>query len=277
MTVRELLAWGRHRLQSQPAGPLETEILVCHVLDVSRAWLFANPEQVLDSAPLKASQELIERRVNGEPVAYLTGKREFWSMPLRITPDVLIPRPETELLVEVVLEAIPPTANWRIADLGTGSGAIALALALERPGCEVHATEYSHAALALARENGRLFAPGRVRFHKGSWLAPLTGKFEVLVSNPPYVAASDPHLQRGDCRFEPADALTPGRDALAAIRHIADESRLYLQQGGLLAFEHGHDQGEALRQLMAELDYIDLQTYKDMESRERVTTGTFGE
>ena len=277
MTVRELLAWGRQRLQSQPAGQLETEMLVCHVLGVSRAWLYANPEGVLDPARLEAARELIERRVNGEPVAYLTGEREFWSMPLKVSPDVLIPRPETERLVEVVLEAIPPSANWRIADLGTGSGAIALALAIERPGCEVHATEYSHAALALARENGRLVAPGRVRFHKGSWLAPLRGKFEILVSNPPYVAANDPHLQQGDCRFEPADALTPGRDALAAIRHIADESRLYLQQGGLLAFEHGYDQGEALRQLMAELGYIDVRTHQDLENRERVTTGTFGE
>ena len=277
MTVRELLSWGRQRLQSQPAGPLEAEILVCHVLGVSRAWLYANPERVLDPARLEAGRDLIERRVSGEPVAYLTGEREFWSMPLKVSPDVLIPRPETELLVEIVLKAIPPSADWRIADLGTGSGAIALALALERPGCEVHATEYSHAALALARDNGRRIAPGRVRFHKGSWLAPLTGKFEVLVSNPPYVAANDPHLQQGDCRFEPADALTPGRDALAAIRHIADESRLYLQQGGLLAFEHGHDQGEALRQLMAELGYINVQTQTDLENRERVTTGTFGE
>lgn len=277
MTVRELLAWGRQRLRSQPAGPLETEVLVCHAMGVSRAWLYANPERELNPAQLLAGQDLIERRVNGEPVAYLTGEREFWSMPLKVSPDVLIPRPETELLVEIVLKATPPSADWRIADLGTGSGAIALALALERPGCEVHATEYSLVALALARENGRLIAPGRVRFHRGSWLAPLTGKFEVLVSNPPYIAANDPHLLQGDCRFEPADALSPGRDALAAFRHIADESRLYLQPAGLLAFEHGYDQGEALRQLMAELGYINVQTHEDLENRERVTTGTFGE
>ncbi len=277
MKIRELLPWGRQRLENQPAGQLETEVLVCKALGVERAWLYANPEAALNPSQLKASQDLIDRRVNGEPVAYLAGEREFWSMLLKVTPDVLIPRPETELLVETVLEAIPETAQWRIADLGTGSGAIALALALERPGCEIHATEYSQAALFLARENGRAIAPGRIRFHQGSWLAPLQGKFEVLVSNPPYVASNDTHLQQGDCRFEPADALTPGRDALAAIRHIADESRLYLQPGGLLAFEHGYDQGEALRRLMAEFGYVSVKTHKDLEHRERVTTGIFGD
>lgn len=275
MNVRELLAWGRQRLKSQPAGQLETDSLVCKALAVERAWLYANPEAGLSPAQLKASKDLIDRRFRGEPVAYLTGEREFWSMRLRITPDVLIPRPETELLVETVLAAIPKTAHWRIADLGTGSGAIALALALERPGCEVHATEYSEAALCVARENGRSIAAGAVRFHQGSWLAPLTGKFEVLVSNPPYIASNDAHLQLGDCRFEPADALTPGRDALAAIRHIADESRHYLQPGGLLVFEHGYDQGEVLRILMAEFGYISVKTHRDLENRERVTTGVF--
>jgi release factor glutamine methyltransferase len=276
MNVRELLAWGRQRLESQPAARLEAEILVCKALGVERAWLYANPEQLLDPSQLTACEGLIERRCKGEPVAYLIGEREFWSMRLKITPDVLIPRPETELLVETVLEAIPPAAQWRIADLGTGSGAIALALALERPDCEVHATEYSGAALTLARENGRLLAPGRVRFHQGSWLAPLQGKFDVLVSNPPYIAFNDPHLQQGDCRYEPADALTPGRDALAAFRHIADESRHCLQRGGILAFEHGFDQGEALQRLLAEFGYRRVKTHKDLEKRDRVTMGIFG-
>jgi len=275
MNVRELLSWGRRRLKSQPAGQLEAEILVCNALGVSRAWLYANPEAMLEPAKLKAGKDLIERRVSGEPVAYLTGEREFWSMSLKITPDVLIPRPETESLVEAVLEMIPSSAAWRIADLGTGSGAIALALAVERPGCEVHATEYSQAALQLARQNAKTIAPGKVQFHRGSWLSPLQGTFDVLVSNPPYVAANDPHLQQGDCRFEPADALTPGRDALAAIRHIADQSRHYLQPGGLLALEHGYDQGEVVRQLLAELGYSSVSTRKDLENRDRGTLGRF--
>jgi len=276
MNVRELLAWGRQRLESHSAGPLEAEVLACKSLGVSRAWLYANPGSQPDDDQQTAYRGLVERRVAGEPVAYLTEVREFWSMPLKVSPDVLIPRPETELLVEIVLEAIPRAAQWRIADLGTGSGAIALALAIERPGCEVHATEYSQAALCLAQENGRLIAPGRVRFHHGSWLSPLQGRFDVLVSNPPYIASNDPHLQLGDCRFEPADALTPGRDALAALHHIADEARHYLRPGGLLAFEHGFDQGMVVRKLMIELGYSGVVTRTDLEKRDRATVGNFG-
>lgn len=277
MNVRELLSRGRQRLQDQPAGRLETDILVCRALGVSRAWLYANAEAELQREQVEAGQGLIERRREGEPIAYLTGEREFWSLPLKVTPDVLIPRPETELLVETVLNAAPRSAAWRIADLGTGSGAIALAVAVERPGCEIHATETSEAALRVARENGNAIAPGRVHFHLGSWLSPLQGKFEILVSNPPYVAADDAHLQQGDCRFEPPQALTPGHDALAAIRHIADESRHYLAPGGLLTFEHGHDQGEAVRGLLKDFGYHDARTLKDLENRDRVTSGRLAE
>lgn len=274
--MRDLLDWGRGKLAGQPAGQLEAEILICKTLGVSRAWLYANPESCPEAAQSSDYKDLVQRRVQGVPIAYLTGQREFWSLPLKITTDVLIPRPETELLVETVLQSIPADADWRIADLGTGSGAIALAIATERPHCEIHATEYSQAALRLARENGRMIAPGRVQFHQGSWLAPLQGKFQVLVSNPPYIAANDPHLQLGDCRFEPVDALTPGDDALAAFRHIADESRRYLQTGGMLAFEHGYEQGEALRHLLAGLGYQNVETRKDLENRERVTLGKTG-
>jgi release factor glutamine methyltransferase len=273
MNVRQLLDWGRGQLLEQTAGPLEAEILICSVLDVSRAWLYANPEFCPETAQITRYEGLIKRRARGVPIAYLTGQREFWSLSLKVTPDVLIPRPETELLVETVLEVIPADVAWRIADLGTGSGAIALALATERPRCEIHATEYSRAALRLAVENGQAIAPGRVRFHLGSWLAPLQGKFQVLVSNPPYVTADDPHLQQGDCRFEPVCALTPGRDGLAAFREIADASRRYLEKGGLLAFEHGYDQGDALRQLMSDLGYCRVETREDLEDRERVTFG----
>lgn len=276
MNVRELLAWGRLRLQGQPAGPLEAEILCSKILQADRAWLYANPGHPLEPSQENAYRELVERRVHGQPIAYLTGEREFWSLPLKVSPDVLIPRPETELLVEVVLARIPQNAAWRIADLGTGSGAIALALATERPNCEIHATEYSKVALHLAKQNGKAIAPGRVRFHRGSWLKPLEGKFDVLVSNPPYIASGDSHLQKGDCRFEPTLALTPGRDALTAIRHLTDDSRHYLTAGGLLAFEHGYDQGEAVRQLMIDLGYRDVLTQKDLEKRDRVTLGMYG-
>ena len=273
MKAGELLDAGRRQLRIQPVGRLEAEILLGEVLCVSRAWLYANPEKELEPGQEEAYLELIARRENGEPIAYLTGHREFWSLPLAVTKDVLIPRPETELLVEAVLGFIPESANWRIADLGTGSGAIALALASERPGCEIHATECSKAALAVARNNGQAIAPGRVEFHLGSWLAPLEGKFQALVCNPPYIAADDPHLQCGDCRFEPEAALSPGHDALAAIRHVAGESPHYLAPGGMLAFEHGYEQGAEVRKMLVELGYTNVRTYKDLEQRERVTSG----
>jgi release factor glutamine methyltransferase len=273
MNVRELLAEGRKQLAAQPVGGLEAETLLGEVLEVNRAWLYANLEQCPAQHLNARFLELIGRRKDGEPLAYLTGTREFWSLPLKVTADVLIPRPETELLVETALAYIPANAAWRIADLGTGSGAIALAIASERPNCEIHATEYNKAALEVAKENAQILAPERVKLHPGSWLSPLTGKFQLLVSNPPYVASNDPHLQQGDCRFEPADALSPGRDALAAIRHIASESLHYLEQGGLLAFEHGYDQGVAARQILMELGYRDVCTSKDLEQRERVTSG----
>jgi len=273
VNVKELLARGRAQLEDLPLGRLEAEILLGEVLGVSRAWLYANPEQTPASKESGRFLDLVRRRENGEPIAYLTGFREFWSLPLKVTTDVLIPRPETELLVETVLAFIPEDTAWRIADLGTGSGAIALAIASERPLCEIHATEYSETALKVAQENGQVITPGRVQFHLGSWLTPLEGRFQVLVSNPPYIPLDDPHLQRGDSRFEPAEALTPGQDGLAAIRHISGEALPYLAHGGMLTFEHGYDQGNEVRQILLKLGYSDVNTRKDLENRERVTSG----
>jgi len=273
VSVGNLLAEARRRLGNASAAALEADLLLAHVLDVDRAWLFANREQDVSASKQRIFRELVARRSGGEPIAYLTGEREFWSLPLKVTPDVLIPRPETELLVETALEFIPPGANWRVADLGTGSGAIALAIACERPYCDVHATELSEAALAVAARNIEAIAAGRVRLHRGSWLQPLQGRFRVIVANPPYVAANDPHLSEGDCRFEPAAALTPGPDGLAAIRQIARDALPCLEAGGLLAFEHGFDQGEGARQLLRELGYRQVETRKDLEGHERVTAG----
>jgi len=273
VNVKELLARGRAQLEKQPQGRLEAEILLGETLGVNRAWLYANSEQTPATKQCVKFLDLVGRRKNGEPIAYLTGYREFWSLLLKVTADVLIPRPETELLVETALAFIPEDTKWRIADLGTGSGAIALAIASERPLCEIHATEYSEAALLVAQENGQSIAPGKVQFHLGSWLTPLEGRFQALVSNPPYIAADDPHLQRGDCRFEPGEALTPGPDGMAAIRHIASESPRYLEHGGMLAFEHGYEQGSEVRQMLVDLGYRDVETQKDLEQRERVTSG----
>jgi len=271
-----LLAAGRTLLSGQPEGRLEAEILLGEVLGVDRAWLFAHPEHPCDEAQVCRFMELARRRKTGEPVAYLTGRREFWSLPLKVTDDVLIPRPETELLVETVLNLVPPEACWRIVDLGTGSGAIALAIAHERPHCEIHATDYSEAALRVAKTNAAALAPGRIEFHHGSWFEPLTGTFQVIVSNPPYVAENDPHLDRGDCRFEPSRALTAGPEGLEAIRTIASESRRYLSAGGWLAFEHGFDQGKKVRDLLGKLGFQEIRTTTDLEGRERVTVGKWG-
>jgi release factor glutamine methyltransferase len=273
ISVRSLLLEARKRLGPGPATALEAEVLLGSLLEVDRGWLFANGERPVSPAEVLGYRKLVERRASGEPIAYLTGVREFWSLPLQITPDVLIPRPETELLVEVALDFVPADAAWRIADLGTGSGAVAIAIAVERPACEVHATESSTAALAVAALNVDTLAPGRVALYRGSWLDPLDGRFRLVVSNPPYVAEGDPHLGEGDCRFEPRAALTPGPDGLAAIRQIASESLPRLEPGGLLAFEHGFDQGEAARVLLRGLGYVNVSTRKDLEGRERVTSG----
>ncbi len=272
-TVGDEIKAARKSLGTGPVAALEIDVLMAHVLRVARPWLFANREQVLPPQARRDFRHLLARRIAGEPIAYLTGRREFWSLPLRITPDVLIPRPETELLVEVALQNIPADAAWRVADLGTGSGAVAIAIARERPSCEVHATECERTALEVAGHNVRNLAPGRVHLHLGSWLEPLPGRFHVIVCNPPYVAADDPHLDAGDCRFEPRKALTPGPDAMAAIRRIANDAVAWLEPGGLLAFEHGCDQGHDSRSLLINLGYGDVCTRQDLEGRDRVTVG----
>ena len=271
MKIRDLLAEARALLADSATGRLESEVLLGRVLGVTRAHLYANPGSVPGIRQRAEFLQLVKKRQRGEPIAYLTGQREFWSLPLKITPDVLIPRPETELLVEATLARVPADAQWRIADLGTGSGAIAIALASTLKHCEVHATEISAAALAIAMENAQVIVPGRIQFHKGSWLSPLQGLFQLIVSNPPYIALDDPHLQKGDVRYEPVSALSPGNDGLAAIRQIAVNSLPLLRDGGMLAMEHGFDQGKKVRSILNKLDYKALETLRDLAGLERVT------
>lgn len=273
MNIGELLADARALLAEATISRLESELLLGHVLGVSRAHLYANPKAVTNTRQRASFLQLVQRRRRGEPIAYLTGRREFWSLALKVTPDVLIPRPETELLVEAALDRIPADAQWRVADLGTGSGAIAIAIASMRKRCEVHATEISAAALAIAMENAEAIVPGRIRFHQGSWLSPLQGLFQLIVSNPPYVAMDDPHLQQGDVRYEPLTALSPGHDGLAAIRRIAADSLPLLDQQGWLAIEHGFEQGEKVRNIMQGLGYASTGTIKDLADLERVSLG----
>lgn len=273
MNIGELLADARALLAEATISRLESELLLGHVLGVSRSHLYANPKAVTNTRQRASFLQLVQRRRRGEPIAYLTGRREFWSLALKVTPDVLIPRPETELLVEAALDRIPADAQWRVADLGTGSGAIAIAIASMRKRCEVHATEISAAALAIAMENAEAIVPGRIRFHQGSWLSPLQGLFQLIVSNPPYVAMDDPHLQQGDVRYEPLTALSPGHDGLAAIRRIAADSLPLLDQQGWLAIEHGFEQGEKVRNIMQGLGYASTGTIKDLADLERVSLG----
>lgn len=272
MTVAEMLASAARRIGGSEAR-LEAELLVAHALGRSRAWLYAWPERVLDAPELERCERLVAARERGEPVAYLTGHREFWSLDLEVTPDVLIPRPETELLVERALAAIPREANAQVADLGTGSGAIALAIAHERPRARVLATDASAAALAVARANATKLELGNVEFALGDWCTALGDRsFDVIVSNPPYIAEDDPHLALGDLRFEPRPALASGRRGLDAIARIVECAGSHLASRGYLMFEHGLDQGAPVRELMARHGFIDVETARDLAGHERVTS-----
>ena len=274
-SIEDLLQQACTKLTaSMESSRLEAEILLAHLLGRSRTWLRTWPEHVPDAEQQQAFEALLQRRAAGEPIAYLTGERDFWDMRLRVTPDTLIPRPETELLVELALQRIPRNAAWRIADLGTGSGAIALALARERPACHVIATDISTAALAVARDNAARLGVGNIEFRHGPWLAPLAGEhFQLIVSNPPYVHPDDPHLTRGDLRFEPATALGSAPDGLRDIREIARQARGHLQSGGWLLLEHGYDQGPAVRDILVTQGYGEPTTHTDLSDHPRVTAG----
>ncbi|MGH8447409.1 MAG: peptide chain release factor N(5)-glutamine methyltransferase [Solimonas sp.] len=250
---------------------LDAELLLGHVLALSRAQLFSRLHDELPAADLARFEPLVQRRRRGEPVAYLTGSQGFWSLTLEITPAVLVPRPETELLVDCALERLPAERALDVADLGTGSGAIALALAAERPRARVVATDVSPEALAVARRNA-LQAGLRIDFREGSWWLPLAGRqFDLVVSNPPYIARGDPHLDA--LRHEPLLALTDGADGLQALREIVAGAPAQLRDGGWLLVEHGYDQGEAVRGLFAAAGFGDIATRRDLEGRERISGG----
>jgi len=271
--IKNLLAMAREKLADSPSARFDAEILMAHVLESTRSFLYANPELELPHNRSEAFKKLVRQRAAGHPVAYLTETAEFWSLPLKITPAVLIPRPDTECLVEAALSKIPPQADWRIADLGTGSGAIALAIASERPKCEIHATDISRDCIEVARDNTSRLGLGHVHLHCGSWHEPLRGKFHVIVSNPPYIDADDPHLGQGDLRFEPRQALTPGTDGMSAIRIISQHAGSILVKGGWLMFEHGWQQAAATVEVMKNAGFERIQTFRDLQGHERVTVG----
>lgn len=251
--MRELIGVAADTLSGTSTPLLDAEVLAAHLLGQNRSWLYAHPEERVEPERAEAFRQLVGRRAAGEPIAHITGTREFWSLALEVTPDVLIPRPETELLVELALRHLPRDRPCRIADLGTGSGAIALALATELPRATIIAVEASAPALDVARRNAQRVevGPDRVEFRAGDWFEPLDGEwFDCLVSNPPYVREDDPHLQQGDVRFEPREALAAGPVGLDAIRRIVADAPGYLSGDGVLIFEHGQDQQAAVKDLL---------------------------
>lgn len=275
LTVRAAVDRSARTLTgASPTPRLDAEVLVHHVRGATRSRIVADADRPLSSADRRALAALVARRRRGEPVAYLTGRREFWSLDLVVTPATLIPRPETELLVERALARIPETAEWTAADSGTGSGAVALALAHERARLRVVATDRFAAALAVARRNAERLEIRNVAFVRGDWLDPLGAhRFHVIVSNPPYVCSDDPRLRAGELRFEPRAALDGGRDGLDAIRRLIRDARARLVPEGWLLLEHGFDQGAEVRALLRGPGYRDVRTYQDLAGHERVTEG----
>jgi release factor glutamine methyltransferase len=270
--LADWLDWAAGTLAALGEGKLDAEVLAMHLLGCNRASLILRAEEALPAQLALRYAGLVERRRLGEPVAYLTGRREFWSLELEVTPAVLIPRPETELLVEWALEHLRALPSQAVADLGTGSGAIGLALAAERPDARVLATDASAEALEQARINARRLGLERVEFRLGEWCAPLAGeRFDLIVSNPPYVAENDPHLLA--LRYEPRRALTSGVDGLEALRAIAVGASACLKPGGALLLEHGAAQGAAVRGLLEAQGYTDVATRRDLAGHERATGG----
>jgi release factor glutamine methyltransferase len=254
---------------------IEAEILTAHALGRTRAWILAHDRESIDPDALSRVSMLIERRAEGWPVAYLTGTREFWSRTFRVTRDVLIPRPETEHLVETALAHLPAGEPSRIADLGTGSGAIAVSIALDRPQCRVVATDLSRAALDVARANAEALGASNVEFRLGSWCGAFKDgeTFDLIASNPPYVRMGDPHLDRGDLRFEPDLALAAGETGLEAIDRIAATASAHLVPNGWLVIEHGFDQAEEVIGLLRRHGYTSIGSVKDLGGHSRVAAG----
>lgn len=269
MQIAELL-----RTAAAQIGREDAEHLLLHLLGKSRSWLFAHDNEVLDKPLVETFQAWLTRRAVGEPVAYITGQRGFWTLNLNVSPATLIPRPETELLVELALAHWPREAAFSVADLGTGSGAIALAVASEHPAAHIIATDVSAAALQVARDNAQNHAIGNVEFRHGHWYAPLAGeRFDLILSNPPYIEEGDAHLVQGDLRFEPRTALASGMDGLDDLRHIVALAPAHLKVGGWLLLEHGWQQGAAVRALLDAAGFSEVSSVRDLENRERVSLG----
>lgn len=253
---------------------LDAEVLLCLALNKPRSHLRAWPDKPLQPEQLATFTALLEQRQKGIPIAYITGNREFWSRDFQVSPDVLIPRPDTELLIELSLQLIPADEPFKIIDLGTGSGIIAITLAVERPHAQISATDISVAALRIARLNADRHKINNVQFYQSNWYSNVPdSKFNLIISNPPYIAEDDSHLQQGDVRFEPQTALCAAEQGLSDIKIIATLARNHLELDGNLLIEHGYDQQQQVQALFKDLHYDKVQTYKDLSGQPRVTYG----
>lgn len=271
MKIDVALENAREKLGTVSDSPrLDAEVLLARALDLPRSYLFAHPEESLDDASMKRFQQAVDQRQQGMPLSYITGEKEFWSLTLEVAPAVLVPRPETELLVELALREIPRNDAYSVLDLGTGSGAIAIALASERPACRFVASDSSPAALAVARHNAMKHGLANIEFLEGAWTAPVADqRFNLIVSNPPYVRAGDPGLSR--LRFEPREALVAGKDGLDAIRTLARDCRRLLERGGPLLLEHGEEQQAEVAGILAGEGWTRIENFKDLSGLPRVT------
>ncbi|MBU1284462.1 MAG: peptide chain release factor N(5)-glutamine methyltransferase [Gammaproteobacteria bacterium] len=272
-TIESLL--NHAELPDSPTPRLDAELLLAHALGKSRSYLHTWPERELDAPQLERYQAAITRRQAGEPVAYILGQQGFWSLELEVAAHTLIPRPDTELLVETVLALLPATPA-ALLDLGTGTGAIALALASERPAWRLTGVDRVPEAVALAERNRARLKLSNANFAESHWFSALVGqRFQLIVSNPPYIAADDRHLAEGDVRFEPSSALVAGADGLDDIRLIIQQAPDYLEAGGWLLLEHGFDQAVAVRELLSARGFSALESRRDLGGHERISLGRF--
>lgn len=273
VAIAELIQQAQARLWHSDSARLDAELLLAKVLDKPRSYLLTWPERLVTEDQLQQFEQLLGAREQGQPIAYLLGQREFWSLPLAVDESTLIPRPETEHLVDAVLGLNLPV-NANVVDLGCGTGAIALALKSERPQWQVEAVERDPRAVALAKRNAEQLQLAIV-VHQGDWFEPLPGaaQFDVVVSNPPYIDVTDPHLQQGDVRFEPRSALVAAQQGLADLAQLIEQAPTYLRAGGWLLLEHGWQQGSAVRALFQQRGYQQVSSQRDYAKLERITIG----